>query len=122
MTSEKYVNPDHKHNCIVWNCKPPNKDLQSTEKCKGLKFSPEVFSCNVNSELCILHKCTDSKGGCNCELQNTEEPNPNEDDFKYLREEIDRQGNLILSLLGQQRDLNFDIRRVAKEIGFDLDD
>ena len=46
----------------------------------------------------------------------------NEDDFKYMREEIDRQGNLIISLLQQQRDLNHDIRRVAKEIGFDIDD
>ena len=45
------------------------KDLQSTEKCKGLEFSPEVFSCNVNSDLCILHNCTDTKGGCNCELR-----------------------------------------------------
>ena len=44
------------------------------------------------------------------------------DSFEYMRDEIDRQGELILSLLSQQRDLNQDIRRVAKEIGIDLDE
>ena len=44
-------------------------ELQSTEKCKGLEYSSTIFSCNVNSELCILHNCSDTKGGCNCELQ-----------------------------------------------------
>ncbi len=38
------------------------------EKCKGLEFSTDIFSCNVNSDLCVLHNCTNSKGGCNCEL------------------------------------------------------
>ncbi len=53
------------------------------------------------------------------QITNTKRHN---DPFKHMRDEIDRQGNLIVSLLSQQRDLNNDIRRVAKEIGFDLDD
>lgn len=45
-----------------------------------------------------------------------------DDPYRYVLEELERLGNLTVSLLSQQRDLNQDIRRVAKEIGFDLDE
>ena len=35
-------------------------------KCKGIPIDNMKLVCNVQSDVCILHKCTDKKGGCKC--------------------------------------------------------
>ncbi len=81
MTSKETSTTRHVHvgnntrkNCSICSVAKMKEDLQSAEKCKGLELSTGMFSCNVNSDLCILHKCTDNREGCHCELQSTEKP------------------------------------------------
>ncbi len=34
--------------------------------CKGIPIDNKKLVCNVQSDVCILHKCTDKRGGCKC--------------------------------------------------------